>query len=374
MLKFCDMFKSISFVVVMAVAVAGCNPVTQKNDVMISPDSLKQYVIKNQHGMRAVITNYGAKVVSLEVPDRGGVMADVVLGFDSLPEYLTGEKYFGAIVGRYANRIAGGAFSLNGKHYTLPVNNGKNHLHGGDSGFHSRLWRVVAADPAGLVLDYVSPDGENGYPGTLSVEVTYRLTDDNALEIKYTATTDQPTVVNLTHHSFFNLKDGGQSPINDHQLVINAGSYSPVDEGLIPLGTKAPVAGTPFDFTSPHAIGARIDDANSQMAMGQGYDHNYILDRPEGADSLWLAAIVYEPVSGRQMEVLTTEPGLQFYSGNFLDGSEIGKGGTPYRFRSAFCLEAQHFPDSPNHPDFPSTELNPGETYHQTTVYRFSVR
>lgn len=367
------MYRSIFLVVVMAV-VAGCNPVTHKNDVMIPADSLKQFVITNPHGMTAVITNYGAKVVSLMVPDRNGALSDVVLGFDSLPEYLTGEKYFGAIVGRYANRIGDGRFSLNGKHYRLPVNNGKNHLHGGDTGFHSRLWQVEAADSASVVMKYVSPDGENGYPGTLTVVVTYRLTDDDGLLVHYTASTDQPTVVNLTHHSFFNLKDGGQSTINDHQLVINASNFSPVDEGLIPFGTKMQVAGTPFDFTTPHPIGERIDDAHAQIAMGQGYDHNFILDRPENTDSLWLAATVYEPVSGRHMEVLTTEPGLQFYSGNFLDGSQIGKGGKPYRFRSAFCLEAQHFPDSPNHPDFPSTVLNPGETYQQTTVYRFSVR
>lgn len=369
------MIRKSSLFIMIAATVAACSPKPENSDTsMIPADSLKQYVIMNKNGMKAVITNYGAKVVSLYVPDKEGKLTDVVLGFDSLSTYLTGEKYFGAIVGRYGNRIAGGRFTLNGKEYQLPLNDGKNHLHGGYTGFHSRLWRVLEADSTGIALEYVSRDGENGYPGTLTAEVSYNLTDDNTLYIHYRAVTDQPTVVNLTHHSFFNLRDGGKSTINDHELTIHASRFTPVDEGLIPDGELAPVTGTPFDFTTPHKIGERINSDNPQIARGRGYDHNFVLDRPANPDSLWLAATVYEPVTGRVMDVLTTEPGLQFYSGNFLDGSQVGKGGTAYQYRTAFCLEAQHFPDAPNHPDFPSTVLNPGEVYRQVTAYRFSVR
>ncbi|HAQ64319.1 MAG TPA: galactose-1-epimerase [Bacteroidales bacterium] len=369
------MFKQTSLFLLMVAAFTGCNSKPEKtDDSMIPADSMKQYVIVNKNGMKAVISNYGAKLVSLYVPDRTGVPGDVVLGFDSLPEYLTGEKYFGAIVGRYANRIGAGNFTLDGHKYQLPLNNGKNHLHGGDTGFHSRLWNVMMADSTGITLVYTSPDGENGYPGTLMAEVSYTLTDNNTLYIHYNATTDKPTIVNLTHHSFFNLKDGGHSSILDHVLTIYASHFTPIDEGLIPTGELAPVEGTPFDFTKGRRIGERIDETNSQLAAGKGYDHNFILDRPESKDSLWIAASVFEPESGRFMEVLTTEPGLQFYSGNFLDGSQVGKGKVPYQFRTAFCLETQHFPDSPNKPEFPSVVLRPGETYRQVTAYRFSVR
>jgi len=369
------MIRKSSFFIVMAAALAACSSKPEKPDTsMIPADSLRQYVIMNKNGMKAVVSNYGAKVVSLYAPDRKGEFQDVVLGFDSLPDYLVGEKYFGAIVGRYGNRIANGRFSLDGIEYQLPLNDGKNHLHGGATGFHSRLWKVLEADSTGIALEYVSRDGENGYPGTLTAEVSYNLTDDNILYIHYRAVTDKPTIINLTHHSFFNLRDGGKSTINGHELTINASRYTPVDEGLIPDGELAPVTGTPFDFTTPHRIGERIDDENIQLTRGHGYDHNFVLDRPEKSDSLWLAASVYEPESGRVMDVLTTEPGLQFYSGNFLDGSQIGKEGTAYQYRTAFCLETQHFPDSPNHPDFPSIVLKPGEVFSQVTAYSFSVR
>jgi len=368
------MYKHTFIFLIIAFATTGCNPKSEKLSTMISVDSIKRFEIVNKNGMKAVISNYGAKLISLYVPDRKGITGDVVLGFDSLSEYLEGEKYFGAIVGRYANRIGAGKFVLDGQEYLLPLNNGKNHLHGGDTGFHSRIWEVMMADSTGITMIYKSPDGENGYPGSLTAEVSYTLTENNTLYIHYNATTDKPTIVNLTHHSFFNLKDGGQSPILDHILTIHASRYTPIDEGLIPIGELAPVIGTPFDFTQGRRIGERIDESNAQLAAGKGYDHNFVLDRPESTDSLWVAASVFEPESGRFMEVLTTEPGLQFYSGNFLDGSQVGKGKVSYQFRTALCLEAQHFPDSPNKPEFPSVVLRPGETYRQVTAYRFSVK
>lgn len=358
----------------LATTIAGCQSGSLKDQQSMMPaDSMQTFLIQNETGMNALITNYGAKVVSLNVPDRTGKLGDVVTGYDSLSEYLSGEKYFGAIVGRYANRIKEGKFTLGGKTYQLPVNNGKNHLHGGDTGFHSRFWAVRNIDKESVTMQIESPDGDNGYPGNVVLTVTYTLTANNALRIDYEATTDQETVVNFTHHSFFNLRDGGKSSITDHVLTLHASRFTPVDGGLIPTGEVVPVAGTPFDFTTPHTIGERINQPDTQLLLGHGYDHNFILDRPEG-DSLWLAATVYEPETGRVMEVFTTEPAMQFYSGNFFDGTSVGKGKTPYKYRSALCLEAQHYPDSPNHPDFPSTVLRPGEIYQQTTAYRFSVR
>lgn len=355
------------------VTLAGCQSHNIKNEhSMMSADSTQTFLIQNETGMSALITNYGAKVVSLNVPDRKGQLGDVVLGYDSLSDYLSGEKYFGAIVGRYANRIKDGKFILGGKTYQLPLNDGKNHLHGGDTGIHSRFWDVKNVDKKSVTLQIESSDGDNGYPGNVVITVTYTLTADNSLRIDYEATTDQETVVNFTHHSFFNLRDGGKTPITNHVLTLHASRFNSVESGLIPTGELTPVAGTPFDFTSPHAIGERINQPDSQLILGGGYDHNFILDRPEG-DSLWLAATVYEPETGRVMEVFTTEPAMQFYSGNFFDGTTVGKGKTPYEYRSALCLEAQHYPDSPNHPDFPSTVLSSGEQYRQTTLYRFSV-
>ena len=339
----------------------------------VSGDPATLYTLTNASGAKVAITNYGGIVVSLTVPDRDGVLGDVVLGFDDVEPYGTGAGYFGALIGRYGNRIAKGAFTLNGESYSLPKNNGPNSLHGGEKGFDKVLWKATPATSGdGLVLEYESADGEEGYPGTLSARVTYTWTDDNELKIEYYATTDKPTVVNLTNHSYFNLKDAGAGTALSHQITINADRYTPIDDTLIPTGEIASVEGTPFDFRQATTIGARIEEENEQLNFGLGYDHNYVLNRQ--GDGLELAVTVYEPDSGRVMAVLTEEPGVQFYSGNFLDGSNIGKHGNAYQQRNAICLETQHFPDSPNRPEFPTTTLNPGETYSTTTVYRFSSR
>jgi len=316
----------------------------------------------------------GGKIVSLEVPDKNGQMGDVVTGYDTLAQYIKGNAYFGAMIGRYGNRIAKGKFTLEGKEYQLATNNGANALHGGPNGFHNVDWIFnpkTTPEGEAVEMTYLSKDGEEGYPGNLSVKVTYTLTDKNELVIDYEATTDKTTVVNLTHHSFFNLSGNGDSDILNHELMINADRFTPVDEGLIPTGELKKVAGTPFDFTKPHKIGERIEQDDQQLKYGKGYDHNFVLNKKD--NSLTLAAKVTEPTSGRVMEVWTTEPGLQFYSGNFLTGTEKGKKGNKYPFRSSFCLEAQHFPDSPNKKDFPSTVLKPGETYKQKTIYKFDV-
>ena len=331
------------------------------------------YTLVNAKGEEVKITNYGGIVVSLKVLDKEGDLGDVVLGYDNLDDYINDTPYFGAIIGRYGNRIAKGKFTLDGAARELAVNNPPNALHGGLRGFDKVVWKaapLAAQDSAGLVLSYVSQDGEEGYPGTLDVKVTYRWTDESELRIDYEATTDKPTVVNLTNHAYFNLKDAGASSILGHEMMIQADSFTPIDDTLIPTGEIRPVEGTPFDFRQATAIGARIGDDDEQLKFGLGYDHNFVLNRP--GDGLVLAARVSEPTSGRVMEVLTTEPGVQFYSGNFLDGHHVGKGGTAYERRSGFCLETQHFPDSPNQPDFPSTVLRPGETYRSTTVYRFT--
>jgi len=331
------------------------------------------YTLTNKQGMRVAITNYGGIVVSIVAPDRNGKPGDVVLGFDNLDAYLAKEPYFGALIGRYGNRIGNARFKLNGGEYKLPANDGPNSLHGGVQGFDKRVWtaREIRGEHPALELTYLSKDGEEGYPGNLSAKVVYSLTDDNALKIDYTATTDKDTVLNLTNHSYFNLAGEGNGNILKHQIMINAGSFTPIDGTLIPTGELRKVDGTPFDFRQPVSIGARIDADDEQIKYGKGYDHNFVLNR-SGA-SLSLAARVTDPESGRVLEVLTTQPGLQFYTGNFLDGSIHGKGGKPYGRRSAFCLETQHFPDSPNKPSFPSTVLKPGQTYRESTVYRFSV-
>jgi aldose 1-epimerase len=333
------------------------------------------YVLTNARGSEAQITTYGGIVTSLKVPDRNGKLADVVLGYDNLADYLRGSPYFGALVGRYGNRIAKGKFTLNGVTYQLAINNGPNHLHGGIKGFDKVVWRaeeVRARDGIGLALRYLSKDGEENYPGNLAVKVVYTLTDKDELKIDYTATTDKDTVLSLTNHSYFNLAGAGNGDILGHEMMINADRFTPVDETLIPTGELRSVQGTPLDFRKATAIGARINQDDEQLKFGKGYDHNYVLN--PGSRHLVLAARVYEPRSGRIMEVLTTQPGVQLYSGNFLDGSNVGKGGKPYQQRYGFCLETQHFPDSPNHPNFPSTILRPGETYAQTTVYWFSAR
>ncbi len=331
------------------------------------------YLFTNRQGARMGVTNYGAIVTHLWMPDREGKMEDVVLGYDALDRYLANSPYFGAIVGRYGNRIAKGRFTLNGREYQLATNDGPNHLHGGLKGLDKVLWTaepVRRDDAQGLKLRYLSPDGEEGYPGNLDITVTYWLTDANELEITYAATTDKPTPVNLTHHGYFNLKGHDGGDILDHLLQLNASRFTPVDATLIPTGELRPVAGTPFDFTTPTAIGARVNQDDEQLKFGRGYDHNWVLDKPEpGAFSL--AAILREPESGRVMEVWTTEPGIQFYCGNFMDGSNIGKGDVTYHYRNGLCLETQHFPDSPNKKQFPSVILNPGKTYSHRTVYRF---
>jgi len=339
-------------------------------------ESVDLVTLRSPGGIELDIITYGATVTRLLTPDRDGESADIVLGHDHLQSYLMGTPYFGAVVGRYGNRIALGRFSLEGAEYTLAVNNGPNHLHGGLTGFDKVVWK---ADPysnekeAGVVLSYVSPDGEEGYPGELSVQVTYALTAGGDLRIDYEATTDAPTVVNLTHHGYWNLAGHGAGDILEHELAVNASRFTPVDETLIPTGERRSVDGTPFDFREPAAIGARIDDDDEQLAFGGGYDHNFVLDGWNGDGALRSAAVLHDPVSGRTMEVLTTEPGIQFYSGNFLDGSDLGKDGVVYERRTGLCLETQHFPNSPNQPDFPSTILRPGETYRSTTVYRFSA-
>jgi aldose 1-epimerase len=330
------------------------------------------YTLRNAKGMEVRIMNYGGLVQSVKVPDKNGTMGDVSLGYDDLQGYLTNTPYFGALVGRYGNRIAKGKFSLDGQEYTLAVNNGVNALHGGLKGFDKQMWdchpEMTSQGPS-LRLHYVSKDGEEGYPGNLDVTAVYTLTDDNGLRLEFTATTDKDTVVNLTHHSYWNLR--GSGTILDHVVYINADKYTPVDSTLIPTGELAPVEGTPFDFRTPTAIGARIHDDNEQLKFGNGYDHNWVINNP---GSLQVIARVSEPTTGRVMEVLSDQPGLQFYSGNFLDGTITGKGGWTYQFRDAFVMEPQHFPDSPNHPDFPTTELKPGETYHNTIEYRFSAQ
>jgi aldose 1-epimerase len=335
------------------------------------------YRLTNKNGVEAAITNYGGAIVSLKVPDRHGTLEDVVLGYDSVEGYVADKVYFGAIVGRYGNRIARAQFTLDGKTYTLAKNNGENTLHGGIKGFNKAVWsakEISAKDGQALELTYLSKDGEEGFPGNLQVRVVYTLTDANELKIEYSATTDKKTVVNLTNHAYFNLLGVGlgSGDVLGHVLMIEADKFTPVDATLIPTGELRSVEGTPFDFRKPTKIGERIDSNDEQIKLGGGYDHNFVLRRKAG-DPISLAARVVEPASGRILDVWTTEPGVQLYTGNFLDGSVHGKGEVAYPKRSAFCLETQHFPDSPNQPKFPSTELKPGERYQTTTIYKFSV-
>jgi aldose 1-epimerase len=345
--------------------------VTRASFGAISGQPVDIFTLRNANGIEIKATNYGGIITSIVVPDRNGRPGDIVLGFDDLQAYVKDSPYFGAIVGRYGNRIAKGHFALDGHTYTLAVNNGPNHLHGGLKGFDKVIWHAEPlAGSTGLVLSRRSPDGEEGYPGNLDVRVTYRLTDDNRLVIDYHATTDKATPVNLTQHSYFNL--AGEGDVLGHELTIDADRYTPVDANLIPTGELAPVEGTPFDFRKSTAIGARIDTPNLQLKNAGGYDHNWVLNRK--GTGLQLAARVVEPKTGRTLEVSTTQPGLQFYSGNFLDGTLKGKGGRVYVKHAGLCLETQHFPDSPNHPDFPSTILRPGEQYDTQTVFRFGVQ
>ena len=338
-------------------------------------ESVDLYTLRNVHGVEAKITNYGGIVVSLKVPDRSGKFDDVVLGFNDLDNYLKPHPYFGAIIGRYGNRIAKGRFTLNGVEYKLAVNNGENHLHGGLKGFDKVVWTgtetKTKAGPA-LAFTYLSKDREEGYPGNLNLRVVYTLTNNDELKIDYSATTDKDTVINLTNHSYFNLAGEGNGDILNHRVTINGNRFLPTDAGSIPTGELRRVAGTPFDFLTANAIGARINQDEEQLKFGNGYDHTWIVNGRPG--TLRLAAIAYEPTSGRVMQVWTTEPGMQFYTGNFLDGTLTGKAGKLYPRRSGFCFETQHYPDSPNHPAFPTTTLKTGATYKSTTVYRFSKK
>jgi aldose 1-epimerase len=334
------------------------------------------YTLTNKSGMEAAITNFGGIVVSLKTPDRNGKLDDVVLGYGQLDGYLTNKAFFGALIGRYANRIAHGKFTLDGVSYSTPKNDGDNTLHGGTQGFNKRVWTVKDVSGAhgqALELTYLSKDGEEGFPGKLSAKVVYTLSDQNELRIDYSATTDKDTVVNLTNHSYFNLAGQGNGDILGHELMIRADRFTPVDATLIPTGELKPVKGTPFDFTKSTAIGARINQDDEQLKVGKGYDHNWVLNSG-GKGAVSLAAEAYEPKTGRVLQILTDQPGIQFYSGNFLDGTIQGKGGKVYNLRNGFCLETQHYPDSPNQPAFPSAVLKPGQHYKTTTIFKFLSR
>ncbi|MCW0484508.1 aldose epimerase family protein [Gaoshiqia sediminis] len=365
---------------------SGCSPkkTETKSCINLKAEDFQQaidgkqtnlYFLKNGD-ISAAITNYGGRIVSLCVPGRNGELADVVLGFSSINGYLNAKETFhGALIGRVGNRIAKGKFVLNDEEYNLPLNNGVNHLHGGPGGFHNVVWDVKAVTDTSIVLSYLSPDGEMGYPGNLAVEVVYTLTSNNEVKMDYLATTDKSTPVNLTNHAFFNLAGEANGTINDHVLTINADYYTPVDSTLIPFGENEPVAGTPFDFRQAKPIGQdlNLQEENEQLTNGLGYDHNFALNKEVGK-KMTLAATVVEPVSGRKMEVFTEEPALQFYGGNFMDGADTGKYGKTFNFRESFALETQHFPDSPNQANFPSIILNPGEKYETSSTYKFSIQ
>ena len=370
---------SLAIAATLATASAAAPPQAQPFGKTTDGTPVEVYTLTNSKGLRLRAMTYGAIVLSLETPDRTGKNADIVLGFNTLADYLKGTPYFGAIVGRYGNRIAQGKFTLDGKTYTLATNNEpgglKCSLHGGLKGFDKVVWRgegLAQPGAQGVKFTYLSKAGEEGYPGNLTLTATYWLADDNEWRIEYAATTDQATPLNVTQHSYFNLKGEGNGDVLGHELAFQAAKITPVNAGLIPTGELRPVKGTPFDFTTPHAIGERINAADEQMKFGGGYDHNWVLDNQSGR--LGVAATVHEPTTGRTMVVLTTEPGLQFYCGNFLDGKLTGKSGRPYQFRNGFCLETQHYPDSPNQPDFPSTILRPGQTWKSTTAYRFGAK
>ncbi|MCG6155451.1 galactose mutarotase [Rubinisphaera sp. ICM_H10] len=342
-------------------------------------DSIKLYTLKNRNGVEVKVTNYGAIITAIVVPDKNGNMADIALGYNRVEDYMNAvdKPYFGAIVGRYGNRIAKGQFTIDGETYQLAVNNGENHLHGGIIGFDKVVWNarpVEGNTSTGLELTYLAKDGEEGYPGNLNVTVTYTLNDENELQVDYHATTDKATHVNLTQHTYFNLKGEGEGDILGHELMLNAPKFTPVDSGLIPTGERKSVEGTPFDFRKAKPIGRDIEEDNQQLSYGGGYDHNWVLAKPSPKQQMALAARVHEPTTGRVLEIETTEPGIQFYCGNFLDGRLKGKSGKPYVHRGGFCLETQHYPDSPNQKNFPSTLLQPGEEYETSTIFRFSVK
>ncbi|MDR0833169.1 MAG: galactose mutarotase [Candidatus Symbiothrix sp.] len=344
-------------------------------DTIVDNQPVALYTLNSGNGLTMQVTNYGGRIVSLWVPDKNGNYEDVVLGFDSMDKYINnqGERYLGPAVGRYANRIAKAQFTLDGVTYQLPANDNGNCLHGGLKGFDSRVWQVDSVSGNRIQLSFVSPDGEEGFPGTVKVQMTYTLTADNELKIDYAATTDKPTHINLTNHSQFNLKGAGNGDILDHILTLNAASITPVDSLLIPTGELLAVAGTPFDFNTPVVVGERIENDDPQLKLGHGYDHNWVINHST-ATGVDLAATLYEPESGRVLEVYTDQPGIQIYTGNFFNGKVNGKYDKPMIFRCAIALEAQKYPDTPNHPEFPATRLNPDETYTQTTIYKFSVK
>jgi aldose 1-epimerase len=390
------MFRNIGygFLIVTALLLVNCNPnisttetsqdstvstrqILQKGKFGTLPDGREvyRYVLKNKNGVEIHVINYGGIITHLKAPDKNGVLEDIALGYDSLSGYLKETPYFGALVGRYGNRIANGKFTLEGKEYSLVQNDNGQHLHGGTIGFDKVFWDIEPLDSASsLRLTYRSKDMEEGYPGNLDVIVDYTLTENNELKIDYSATTDKATVVNLTQHTYFNLSGNGRRDILDHILTINADQYVPVTKVLIPTGQLATVKNTPFDFTSPTRVGARINVKNEQLLMGKGYDHCWVISGNADNKSLRMAATLYDSISGRTVEVMTTEPGIQFYSGNFLNGSITGKDGVVYKHRYGLCLETEHFPDSPNQPQFPSVVLKPGEKYSTQTIYRFGTK
>lgn len=351
-----------------------CDKITSKPFGSVDGKSVELFTLQNSKGAIATITTYGGIVQSLKVPDRDGKLVDIVLGYDNLEGYVTNNPYFGALIGRYGNRIGAGKFTLNGTTYTLATNNGPNHLHGGLKGFDKVVWTakpMCSKEGPALKMTYLSPDMEEGYPGNLDVTAVYTLTDNNELKVTFEATTDKPTICNLTHHSYFNLSGGGT--ILDHICYINADKTTPVDSGLITTGEIVPVEGTPFDFRKPTAIGDRINNPDTVLQYGPGYDHNWVVNQKKPGE-MTLQARVTSPKTGISMEVLSDEPCLQFYAGNFLDGTITGKGGQVYQHRTGFCMEPQHAPDSPNKPNWPSVVLNPGETFHNTIIYRFSAK
>ena len=376
-------YKHILTLLLFFLLIAGCNNKSNRESSLVKEKfgqvdgkEIDIYTLTNDKGAQAKIINYGARVVSLTMPDRNGNFADVVTGYDSLSGYINGSSFFGAIVGRYGNRIAKGKFTLDGKEYQLTINDGRNSLHGGKIGFFKAVWSaepVKSEAGPSLKLSLVSPDGDEGYPGTVHISVTYTLTNDNGLRIDYEGTTDKPTILNPTHHSYFNLSGNFNNNIYNEKLFIDADSFTPVDSTLIPIGEIRPVENTPMDFRKPTAIGSRINDDYQQLKYGRGYDHNWVLNNYKPGVVREVASL-YDSTSGRFMQVLTDQPGLQFYSGNFLNGTITGKGGVVYGHRTALCLETQHFPDSPNKPNFPSTTLRPGQVYKQTTIYKFSVK
>jgi len=357
-----------------------CNQSSKKTKEMVKKENFgvhkgKEvflFTLTNKDGNVLKLTNFGARITWIEVPDRSGNKENITFGFDTFEGMINGDPYFGSVVGRYANRIAKGKFSLDGEEYSLPVNNGPNTLHGGPLGWHSLVWDAEIPEKTEfptVKFTYLSPDMEAGFPGNMNVEATYTWTDNNEILIDYKCTTDKKTVLNITNHAYFNLHGAGNGDILDHQVVIKADRFVPVDADLIPTGELRPVTGSPFDFTTPHTVGERINEEYDQLTLGGGYDHTFVLNNSEEVD-----ATVYDPVSGRFMEVISDQPGVQFYCGNFLDGTMIGHGGKPYIYRSGLCLETGHYPDSPNQPDFPSTTLNPGDTFTSRTIYRFSVK